>query len=98
MSQPQNIVPEEKLQSWILEALETLAKPSSAREVLHWLMDYEKIWSTIGMENKIYSLLRRMEDRGMVVSEGWKGAKKADYIWCRKFSPGSILDRLAKDV
>lgn len=89
---------EEKLQKWALEAIDAMGKPSSAREVTLWLMHEGLVSSTIGLENRAYSLLRRMEDRGMVVSDGWRGRPKADFIFCRKFSRGTILDQLCKDL
>jgi hypothetical protein len=98
MTQPKDLVPETKLQGWLLEALDSIGKPASAREVMLWLMETSRISSRIGLENRAYSMLRRMEDRGIVVSEGWRGANKANYMWCRRFSRGSILDQLVKDV
>jgi hypothetical protein len=91
-------VAEAKLQKWILEAIDGMGKPSSAREVTLWLMQESMVSTTIGLENRAYSLLRRMEDRGIVVSDGWRGNSKANYIWCRRFSRGTILDQLCKDI
>jgi hypothetical protein len=96
MDDSRDLVSEKKLQGWILEALAAIAVPSSAREVTLWLMEADKFWASVGLENRNYSLLRRLEDQGVVVSQGWKGAKKADYIWCRRFSLGTVLDRLGK--
>ena len=92
------MVSEDRLQAWLLEALDAMGRPASAREVTLWLMDEARVSSTIGLENRAYSLLRRMEDRGMVISEGWKGAEKGNYIWCRRFSRGTLLDQLIKDT